>query len=91
MHGTDSKAWVYISVNRQTSQPLQHCQSDLERRAAGPSLRGDDHSPMRGRDSLAPAVSDGIEYELLRIRNRHGDETTVYLVRHPRGTPRGSR
>jgi Phosphodiester glycosidase len=37
---------------------------------------------------LPIAVSDGIEYELLRIRNRHGDETTVYLVRHPRHTTR---
>ncbi len=26
---------------------------------------------------------DGIAYELLRVRNRDGGETTVYLVRHP--------
>jgi hypothetical protein len=28
-------------------------------------------------------MGDGREYELLRVRNRDGDETTVYLVRHP--------
>ena len=28
-------------------------------------------------------MSDGIAYELLRFRNRDGEETTVYLVRHP--------
>jgi hypothetical protein len=28
-------------------------------------------------------MSDGIVYELLRVRTRDGDETTVYLVRHP--------
>jgi hypothetical protein len=33
-------------------------------------------------------VSDGIVYELLRVRTRDGDETTVYLVRHPRATTR---
>ncbi len=27
--------------------------------------------------------TDGIAYELLRFRTRDGDETTVYLVRHP--------
>jgi Phosphodiester glycosidase len=30
-----------------------------------------------------PAVEDGRAYELLRFRTRDGDETTVYLVRHP--------
>jgi hypothetical protein len=29
-------------------------------------------------------MSDGIVYELLRVRTRDGDETTVYLVRHSR-------
>jgi hypothetical protein len=33
-------------------------------------------------------VSDGIVYELLRVRTRDGDETTVYLVRHPRAATR---
>jgi Phosphodiester glycosidase len=33
-------------------------------------------------------MSDGIAYELLRFRTRDGDETTVYLVRHPRATTR---
>jgi hypothetical protein len=33
-------------------------------------------------------MSDGIAYELLRFRTRNGEETTVYLVRHPRGTTR---
>jgi phosphodiester glycosidase len=33
-------------------------------------------------------MSDGIEYELLRFRTRDGEETTVYLVRHPRRTTR---
>jgi hypothetical protein len=28
-------------------------------------------------------VCDGVAYELLRFRTRHGDETTVYLTRHP--------
>jgi hypothetical protein len=28
-------------------------------------------------------MGDGREYELLRFRTRDGDETTVYLVRHP--------
>ena len=28
-------------------------------------------------------MDDGREYELLRFRTRDGDETTVYLVRHP--------
>jgi hypothetical protein len=32
--------------------------------------------------------SDGIAYELLRFRNRDEEETTVYLVRHPRRTTR---
>jgi phosphodiester glycosidase len=30
-----------------------------------------------------PAADDGRAYELLRFQNRDGDETTVYLVRHP--------
>jgi hypothetical protein len=33
-------------------------------------------------------MSDGIAYELLRVRVRDGTETTVYLVRHPRATTR---
>jgi Phosphodiester glycosidase len=32
----------------------------------------------------------GIEYELLRFRTRDGDETTVYLVRHPIASTRVS-
>jgi exopolysaccharide biosynthesis protein len=35
-------------------------------------------------------MGDGIEYELLRFRTRDGDETTVYLVRHPLATTRVS-
>jgi hypothetical protein len=35
-----------------------------------------------------PSVTDGVEYELLRFRTRDGDETTVYLTRHPRATTR---
>jgi hypothetical protein len=31
-------------------------------------------------------MGDGISYELLRMRTRDGDETTVYLVRHPLAT-----
>jgi hypothetical protein len=33
-------------------------------------------------------MNDGIAYELLRIRLREGEETTVYLVRHPRRSTR---
>jgi hypothetical protein len=33
-------------------------------------------------------VPDGIEYELVRMRTRDGEETTVYLVRHPLGSTR---
>jgi hypothetical protein len=33
-------------------------------------------------------MNDGIAYELLRIRLRDGEETTVYLVRHPRRSTR---
>jgi hypothetical protein len=33
-------------------------------------------------------MADGIEYELLRTRTRDGEDTTVYLVRHPRATTR---
>jgi hypothetical protein len=33
-------------------------------------------------------MSDGIAYELLRVRTRDGEDTTVYLVRHPRRTTR---
>jgi hypothetical protein len=33
-------------------------------------------------------VGDAPVYELLRFRTRDGDETTVYLVRHPRATTR---
>jgi hypothetical protein len=33
-------------------------------------------------------MSDGIVYELLRVSTSDGDETTVYLVRHPRRTTR---
>jgi hypothetical protein len=33
---------------------------------------------------------DGIAYELVRVRTRDGDETTVYLVRHPRAATRVS-
>jgi hypothetical protein len=33
-------------------------------------------------------MSDGIAYELLRFRTRDGEETTVYLVRHPRRSTR---
>jgi Phosphodiester glycosidase len=35
-------------------------------------------------------MPDGIVYELLRVRTRDGDETTVYLTRHPRRTTRVS-
>jgi hypothetical protein len=35
-------------------------------------------------------MDDGIAYELLRLRNRDGEETTVYLTRHPLGTTRVS-
>jgi exopolysaccharide biosynthesis protein len=35
-------------------------------------------------------MSDGIAYELLRIRTRDGGETTVYAVRHPLATTRVS-
>jgi hypothetical protein len=35
-------------------------------------------------------MTDGIAYELLRMRMRDGDETTVYLVRHPAATTRVS-
>jgi hypothetical protein len=35
-------------------------------------------------------MADGIEYELLRMRTRDGEETTVYLVRHARGSTRVS-
>ena len=33
-------------------------------------------------------VPDGIEYELLRFRNQAGEDTTVYLTRHPRRSTR---
>jgi Phosphodiester glycosidase len=35
-------------------------------------------------------MSDGITFELLRMRTRDGDETTVYLVRHPLASTRVS-
>jgi hypothetical protein len=35
-------------------------------------------------------MADGIAYELVRVRTRDGDETTVYLVRHPLATTRPS-
>jgi exopolysaccharide biosynthesis protein len=35
-------------------------------------------------------MGDEIDYELLRFRTRDGDETTVYLVRHPAATTRVS-
>ncbi|HEY7077129.1 MAG TPA: phosphodiester glycosidase family protein [Solirubrobacteraceae bacterium] len=35
-------------------------------------------------------MADGIAYELLRFRTRDGDETTVYLVRHPAARTRVS-
>jgi Phosphodiester glycosidase len=33
-------------------------------------------------------MGDGIAYELLRVRNRDGGETTVYVVRHPAASTR---
>jgi hypothetical protein len=33
-------------------------------------------------------MADGVAYELLRMRTRDRDETTVYLVRHPLATTR---
>jgi hypothetical protein len=33
-------------------------------------------------------MADGAAYELLRLRTRDGDETTVYLVRRPLRTTR---
>jgi hypothetical protein len=36
----------------------------------------------------APTIGDGIAYELLRVRNRDGGETTLYLVRHPAANTR---
>jgi hypothetical protein len=36
------------------------------------------------------AMGDGIAYELLRFRTRDGDETTVYVTRHPLATTRVS-
>jgi phosphodiester glycosidase len=38
----------------------------------------------------ARAMGDGVAYELLRTRNRDGEETTVYLVRHPAASTRVS-
>jgi hypothetical protein len=35
-------------------------------------------------------MADGIAYELMRFRTRDGDETTVYLTRHPLDTTRVS-
>jgi hypothetical protein len=35
-------------------------------------------------------MSDGIAYELVRVRTRDGGETTVYLVRHPLASTRVS-
>lgn len=35
-------------------------------------------------------MANGIEYELLRMRTRDDEETTVYLVRHPLGSTRVS-
>lgn len=35
-------------------------------------------------------MSDGVAYELLRVHTRAGDETTVYVTRHPRRTTRVS-
>jgi hypothetical protein len=35
-------------------------------------------------------MADGVSYELLRFRTRDGDETTVYLTRHPLATTRVS-
>jgi hypothetical protein len=35
-------------------------------------------------------MGDGIAYELLRVRNRDGGETTAYLVRHPVASTRVS-
>jgi phosphodiester glycosidase len=35
-------------------------------------------------------MAAGVAYELLRFRTRDGDETTVYLVRHPAATTRVS-
>ena len=35
-------------------------------------------------------MGDGIAYDLVRVRTRDGDETTVYLVRHPAATTRVS-
>jgi hypothetical protein len=35
-------------------------------------------------------MADGVAYELLRFRSRDGDETTVYLTRHPLATTRVS-
>jgi hypothetical protein len=35
-------------------------------------------------------MPDGIAYELLRMRTREGEETTIYLVRHPLATTRVS-
>jgi hypothetical protein len=34
-------------------------------------------------------MTDDLTYELLRIRTRDGEETTVYLVRLPLATTRG--
>src|ERR671925_613291 len=38
--------------------------------------------------TLANAMGDGIAYELLRVRNREGGETTVSVVRHPAASTR---
>jgi hypothetical protein len=35
-------------------------------------------------------MADGSAYELVRVRTRDGDETTVYLVRHPAASTRVS-
>lgn len=48
---------------------------------------GDPASP--GRDEERASVR-ALEYDLLRLRNRDGGETTVYLVRHPLRTTRVS-
>src|SRR4051794_32151554 len=41
------------------------------------------HPLINEDDAASPSWNDARTYELLRHQNRDGEETTIYLVRHP--------
>src|SRR4051794_5890104 len=68
-------------ANRCASARSTPCRSAARRRS--PGARSSRRPCSAWPSGAASGMAPGVAYELLRVRTRDRDETTVYLVRHP--------